>query len=95
MYDSGRIVITGEVSSGGETCDLCGFVCVEQAGRGRFTIPAWIIQRAQILPFVGQLSLQVDVRIAKRFHLAGTGTGEFSAFVPGGVRDIPVDGDAP
>lgn len=87
--ETGRVVIRGSLSRDGETCGTCAFVCVEQANRGRFTIPFWVIRRAQAsAPFVSEVSVQVDLQMMTRFAIPGFGIGEFSTTVAGDSRII-------
>jgi hypothetical protein len=60
------------------------FFCLEDAAKGRFVVPDWVVRRARAAELPGShLSLQVDLQVVQRFAVPGFGIGEFSTIVAG------------
>jgi uncharacterized protein (TIGR03437 family) len=81
---TGFVTISGVFDSGGESWGNGGFVCLEQADRGAFTIPPTLLARLAsdwlgrpTYPGANSLHVWVTYTTSRRFDIRDFGSGEF------------------
>ena len=89
---AGYVTIAGNFASDGETCGGCGFVCYERADKGRFAIPAPVLERAHRAYLnpdaLNELWLSVGLRVSRRIEVPGFDIGEFTVLGPRVVKTL-------